>query len=77
MVASEDFINIFFHSISDLHAVRKSLDKEYADELVEILQRAANDISKHTGRFLCKLNEKKPDQDTLKKMISASPSSLK
>ena len=76
MVASEDFINTFFLSIRDLHSVRNSLNKEYAEELVEILQRAAKKISKHTGAFLHDLDEEKPDQDTLKKMISASPSSL-
>ena len=76
MAASEEFIDTFYHSISDLHSARKSLNKEYSAELVEILQRAANDISNHTGKFLHKLHEKKPDEDTLKKMISASPSSL-
>lgn len=62
MVASEAFIDTFFHSISNLH-FRKSLYKKCADELVEILQRAANDIPKHTGRFLRELNEKKLGQD--------------
>ena len=76
MAASEDFINTFFLSIRDLHSVRNSLEEEYADELVEILQRAAKKISKHTGKFLHQLHEKKPDEDILKKMISASPSSL-
>ena len=76
MAASEDFIDTFYHSISDLHSVRKSLNKEYSAELVEILKRAANDISDHTGKFLHNLHEMKPDEDTLKKMISASPSSL-
>ena len=38
--------------------------------------KAANDISDHTGKFLHKLHKKKPGEDTLKKMISASPSSL-
>ena len=40
------------------------------------LQRAAKDISKDTGKFLHQLQEKKPDEDTLQTMISASPSSL-
>ena len=76
MAASEDFIDTFYKSIRDLHSVRFSLDKDYAAELVEILKRAAEDISDHTGKLLHKLHEKKPDEDTLQTMISASPSSL-
>ena len=72
----EDFIDTFYNSIGDLHSVRKSLNKEYAADLKKILQRAAKDISDHTGEFLHQLHEKKPDEDTLQKMISASPSSL-
>ena len=41
----EDFIDTFYHSIGDLHAVRKSLDMDYAAELVEILKRVTKDIS--------------------------------
>ena len=48
----EDFIDTFYHSIGDLHAVRKSLDMDYAAELVEILKRVTKDISDHTGKFL-------------------------
>ena len=43
---------------------------------MKILQSAAEDISDHTGKFLHTLSKKKPDEDTLQKMISASPSSL-
>ena len=56
--------------------LRKSLNKEYVAGLKEILQSAAEDISDHTGKFLHTLREKKPDKDTLQKMISASPSRL-
>ena len=72
----EDFINTFYRSIGDLHSVRKSLNKEYAAGLKEILQRAAEDISDHTGKFLHTLQNEEPDKDTLQKMITASPSSL-
>ena len=72
----DDFINTFYNSIGDLHSVRKSVNKEYAAGLKEILQRAAEDISDHTGKFLHTLGKMKPDEDTLQKMISASPSSL-
>ena len=72
----EDFINTFYRSIGDLHSVRKSLNKEYAAGLKGILQRAAEDISGHTGKFLHTLLNEEPDEDTLQKMISASPSSL-
>ena len=76
MAASEDFIDTFYKSIRDLHSVRVSLEKDHAAELVEILKRAAKDISDHTGKFLHKLHEQKPDEDILQTMISASPSSL-
>ena len=77
MATSEDFIDTFYNSIRDLHSVRKSLTKEYAAEVVQILERAAKDIADQTGGFLQKLDVmKKHDQNTLKKMISASPSSL-
>ena len=77
MAASEDFIDTFYKSIRDLHSVRFSLEKDYAAELVEILKRAAKDISDHTGKFLHVLHKKKPDEDILQtSMISASPSSL-
>ena len=76
MATSEEFIDTFYRSISDLHSVRNSLDNEYGAGLMKILQSAAKDISDHTGEFLHALPEKKPDEDTLQKMISASPSSL-
>ena len=78
MATSEDFINTFYNSIRDLHSVRKSLTKEYAAEVVQILERAAKDIADQTDECLQKLDVsmKKHDQNALKKMISASPSSL-
>ena len=78
MAASADFIDTFYKSIHDLHSVRFSLEKDYAAELAEILKRAAKDISDHTGKFLHDLyaHVKKPDEDILRTMISASPSSL-
>ena len=76
MSTPEDFIDTFYRSIRDLHSVRKSLNKEYGAGLIKILQSAAEDISDHTGKFLHALPEKKPDEDTLQKMVSASPSSL-
>ena len=76
MAASEDFIDTFYHSIGDLHSVRESLNKEYSAGLKEILKRATKDISNHTGKFLHTLKRKKPDENTLQRMISASPSSL-
>ena len=76
MAASEDMIDTFYNSIRDLLSVRKSLNKEYAAGLVKMLKRAAEDISDHTGKFLHQLQENKPDENTLEKMISASPSSL-
>ena len=76
MAASRDFIDTFYHSIGDLHSVRKSLNKEYSAGLIEILKQAAENISNHTGTFLHELHDTKPDEDILKKMISASPSSL-
>ena len=70
-------IDTFYHSIRDLHSVRYSLGIEYGAGLVKILQLAAkDDITDHTGKFLHKLREKKPDEDTLQNTISASPSSL-
>ena len=76
MATPEDFIDTFYRSIRDLHSVRKSLNKVYGAGLMKILQSAAEDISDHTGKFLHTLPKKKPDEDTLQKMISASPSSL-
>ena len=76
MAASDDLIDTFFNSIRDLHSVRNSLDIEFSSSLKDIIKRAAKDISHHTGEFLHRLEEKKPDEDTLQKMISASPSSL-
>ena len=72
MATPEDLIDTFYRSIRDLHSVRKSLDNEYGAGLMKILQSTAKDISNHTGA----LPEKKPDEDTLQSMISASPSSL-
>ena len=75
--ASIDFIDTFYHSIGDLHSVRKSLNKEYSAGLIEILKQTAQKISNHTGTFLHEqLHDTEPDEDILKKMISASPSSL-
>ena len=76
MATPEHFIDTFYHSIRDLHSVRKYLDTEYAADLMKILQSAAEDISERTGKFLHELHEKKPEEDTLEKIISASPSSL-
>ena len=59
MVApKEDFIDIFYCSIGDLHSVRKCLNEEYAACLKEICQIASKDISNHTGKFLHTLQKK-------------------
>ena len=38
MATPEHFIDNFYHSIRDLHSVRKYLDTEYAADLMKILQ---------------------------------------
>lgn len=77
IVESEELIDTFFKSISDLHSVRKSLPGGFKNDIARILQRAAKDIADHTGKFLHDIPfGKKSDDHTLETMISASPTSL-
>ena len=76
-IESEELIDTFFKSISDLHSVRKSLPGGFKYDIARILQRAAKDIADHTGKFLHDIPfGEKPDDHTLETMISASPTSL-
>ena len=77
MPSSESTINNFFKTFKTLHSIKDELDTEYYDGLAEILNKAMQDVSDHTGKFLHKeLDEKELDDETLKKMITAVPSSL-
>ena len=76
MPSSESTINYFFKNLKALHSIKDDLDTEYYDGLAEILDKAMQEVSNHTGKFLHKLDEKKPDNETLKQMITSVPSSL-
>ena len=59
--------------------MKDDLDEDYYSDLEEIVSNAMKQVSDRTGKYLHNLHElgdKKPDEDTLQKIIDNVPSSL-
>ena len=63
-------------ALGDLIKMEHSLDPGYAKEMNKLFKRTVKDASSITGKFLHNLGVTKPDQEVVKKMITAFPSSL-
>ena len=71
-----DAIDELYNSLAALRREKKTLDPEYLKDVKDLFMKTMEDLSKTTGEYLHKLDEKKPSKQALKKMIDAEPSSL-
>jgi hypothetical protein len=77
MTATEDdIVDEFFKTIGTIQSIKGSLDNAYYNGIKKILNKAKNELTVHTGEYLHDLNSKKPDKETLQKMIAVVPKSL-
>ena len=74
--AIEDNLDQFIKTISTFQSMKGSLDTNFFNGLKKIVNDAMNQVSDHTGEYLCNLHEHQPDEDTLQKIIDNVPSSL-
>ena len=76
MSATKSGFNKFIKTIGTFQSMKDELDEDYYSDLEEIVNNAMSD---RTGKYLHNLHElgdKKPDEDTLQKIIDIVPSSL-
>ena len=69
----------FIKTIGSFQSMKDDLDEDYYTDLEEIVNNAMKHVSDRTGEYLHNLDElgdKKPDEDTLLKIIDNVPSSL-
>ena len=69
----------FIKTIGTFQSMKGDLDEDYYTDLEEIVNNAMKQVSDRTGKYLHNLHElgdKKPDEDTLLKIIDNVPSSL-
>jgi hypothetical protein len=69
----------FIKTIGTFQSMKDDLDTKFYTDLEEIVNNAMKRVSDRTGKYLhnlCELGEKKPDEDTLLKIIDNVPSSL-
>ena len=69
----------FIKTIGTFQSMKDDLDEDYYTDLEEIVNNAMKHVSDRTGEYLHNLDElgdKKPDEDTLLKIIDNVPSSL-
>ena len=69
----------FIKTIGTFQSMKDGLDEDYYTDLEEIVDNAMKQVSDRTGKYLhnvWNLGDKKPDEDTLQKMIDNVPSSL-
>ena len=77
MSASEDdIVDEFFKTIGTIQSMKNKLDNAYYNGIKKILNKANKELTVHTGEYLHDLNSKKPDKETLQKMIAVVPKSL-
>jgi L-2-hydroxyglutarate oxidase LhgO len=70
MAATEDdIVDEFFKTIGTIQSMKNNLDIVYYNGIKEILEDAKKKVSAHTGIYLHDLDNTKPDQETLQKMI--------
>jgi hypothetical protein len=75
-VATEDPFNNFIKTISTFQSMKGDLDEGFYNGLKEIVNKAMKQVSDHTGKYMHKLHEHQPDEDTLQKVIDNVPPSL-
>jgi hypothetical protein len=56
--------------------MKDDLDEDYYSDLEEIVNKAMNQVSDRTGKYLHNLRKHKPDEDTLQNIIDNVPLSL-
>jgi hypothetical protein len=69
----------FIKTIGTFQSMKDDLDEDYYSDLEKIVNNAMTQVSDRTGKYLHslrKLGDKKPDEDTLLKIIDNVPSSL-
>jgi hypothetical protein len=69
----------FIKTIGTFQSMKDDMDEDYYTDLEEIVNNAMKHVSDRTGEYLHNLDElgdKKPDEDTLLKIIDNVPSSL-
>jgi hypothetical protein len=69
----------FIKTINTFQCMKDDLDEDYYSDLEEIVNNAMEQVSDRTGEYLHNLRwlgEKKPDEDTLQRIIDNVPSSL-
>jgi hypothetical protein len=77
MAATEDdIVDEFFKTIGTIQSMKNKLDNAYYDGIKKILNKAKKELTVHTGEYLHDLDSKKPDKETLQKMIAVVPLSL-
>ena len=77
--AAEDTFNKFIKTIGTFQSMKGDLDEDFYSDLEEIVNNAMKRVSNRTGKYLHilhELDDKKPDEDTLLKIIDNVPSSL-
>jgi len=69
----------FIRTIGTFQSMKDDLDEDYYSDLEEIVSNAMKQVSDRTGKYLHSLSElgdKRPDEDTLQKIIDNVPSCL-
>ena len=68
----------YIKTIGTFQSMKDDLDEDYYSDLEEIVNNAMKQVSDRTGKYLHNLwkLDKKPDEDTLLKIIDDVPSSL-
>jgi hypothetical protein len=66
----------FIKTIGTFQSMKNDLDEDYYSDLEEIVSNAMKHVSDRTGKYLHHLDNKKPDEDTLLKIIDNVPSCL-
>ncbi len=71
-----DAMDELYFALHGLRSEKNTLDPEYLKDVKDLFMKTMEDLSKTTGEYLHKIEERKPSKQALKKMIDAVPSSL-
>jgi hypothetical protein len=71
-----DAMDELYFALHALRSEKNTLDPEYLKDVKDLFMKTMEDLSKTTGEYLHKIEERKPSKQALKKMIDAVPSSL-
>jgi hypothetical protein len=77
--ATQYSLDQFVKTIGTFQSMKDDLDEDYYTDLEQIVNNAMKKMSDRTGKYLhnlCKLGDKRPDEDTLQIIIDNMPSSL-